>query len=83
MPEENFDLPNDNQPNEFIVINSFDQFTNHTIELAKLITSYYQNLHLIKNVDLKNSLVLHFQQSLIGLGLLGIGQTPYIDDNNE
>lgn len=76
-----FELDNSDDPNEFVIINSFDQFNSHTTELAKLVSSYHNKLT-IKDKELKRVLVINFQQTLLGLGILGIGQ-PITDDYDE
>ncbi len=74
-------IDSDNEPNKFIIVNSFDQFTSHSLELSKLVTTYYKNLA-IPDKELKRGLTVHFQQTLLNLGILGIGQ-PTITDADD
>lgn len=76
------DFDNKDEPNKFIIINSFDQFASHSIELAKLVTTYFKNLA-ISDKELKRGLTAHFQQALLGLGILGVGQPTVLDDFDD
>lgn len=72
----------DNAPNMYVTISSFDQIQTHTVELAKLLSAYYVNLD-IPDKELKRAMMLNYQAYMIQLGVLGVGQQLIEDDNEE